>query len=235
MKITLHLVILQTVVIFAQELTAAPETSQPNTNSESVVVVRNAPSGGECYPSAEALENALERIRNTTEAIFRDLYMQPCGALIKSQLFGGTQGRGSPFDDHSEEITGIVGMNIRHGSQIDAIQVTYQLRNGNTYETPMYGGNGGSLSSFTLAAGEKLVRMEGKTNGVLIDMLTFYSNTGNRYGPYGITGETPFTVLVQKFLHFMDVMGELLASLIPLVYIITVTNLHVRLKLYTVV
>ena len=68
---------------------------------------------------------------------------------------------------------------------IDSIQVTYRLKDGSTFAAPMHGGTGGSEYSFTLASGEKLTRMEGMTNGVLIDMLTFYSNLNNVYGPYG--------------------------------------------------
>ena len=60
----------------------------------------------------------------------------------------------------------------------------------------MRGGNGGTeylqVNMFTLADGEKLTRMEGMTNGVVLDMMTFYSNLNNIYGPYGITGQTPY-------------------------------------------
>ena len=112
--------------------------------------------------------------------------------VSKSAQFGGSGG--SAFDDRSDNIAGIIGMKVRSGNQIDSIQVTYRLKDGSAYEAPKHGGNGGSVSSFTLADGEKLIRMEGMTNGVLIDMLTFYSNFNNTYGPYGITGQAPFSV-----------------------------------------
>ena len=103
--------------------------------------------------------------------------------LLQNTLFGGTGG--SYFDDHNENITGIVGMRIRAGSYVDSIQVTYRLKDGSTFAAPMHGGTGGSEYSFTLANGEKLTRMEGMTNGMLIlFVLTFYSNLNNVYGPY---------------------------------------------------
>lgn len=90
--------------------------------------------------------------------------------LLQSNLFGGTGG--SYFDDHNDNIAGIVGMRIRAGNQVDSIQVTYRFKDGNTYTAPMRGGTGGTAYSFSLAEGEKLTTMEGITNGVLIDMLT---------------------------------------------------------------
>ena len=106
--------------------------------------------------------------------------------ISQSAQFGGSGG--SAFDDKNDNICGIIGLKICSGNQIDSIQVTYRLKNGSAYEAPKHGGNRGSVSSFTLADGEKLIRMEGMTSDVLVDMLTFYSNFNNVYGPYGITG-----------------------------------------------
>ena len=78
-------------------------------------------------------------------------------------------------------VAGIVGKRIRARAQVDSIQVTYRLEDGNTYTAPMRGGNGGTEYLFTIADGEKLTRMEGMTKGVVLDMLTFYSNLNNVY------------------------------------------------------
>ena len=126
----------------------------------------------------------------------------------QSTEFGGRGGRA--FDDKNDNIVGIIGMRIRSGNQIDSIQVTYRLKDGSIYEAPRHGGTGGSESSFTLADGEVLVRMEGMTNGVLVDMLTFYSNFNNRYGPYGVTGLVPFSVEGLEIVAFFGRAGNLL-------------------------
>ena len=129
--------------------------------------------------------------------------------LLQSRLFGGTGG--SYFDDHNNNIAGIVGMRIHAGNQIKFHSgYTYQLKDGNTYTAPMRGGTGGTEYSFTLRDGEKLTRMEGMTNGVLIDMLTFYSNLNSVYGPYGITGQTQFSFTATEIVAFFGRVGNLL-------------------------
>ena len=131
--------------------------------------------------------------------------------VSRSAQFGGSEG--SAFDDKNDNICGIIGLKIRSGNQIDSIQVTYRLKDGSAYEAPKHGGNGGSLSSFTLADGEKLIRMEGMTNDVLIDMLTFYSNYNNVYGPYGRTGRASFSVEGLEIIAFFGRAGNLLDAI----------------------
>ena len=124
-----------------------------------------------------------------------------------SGSFGGSGG--SKFND---DIVGIRGMKIRHGNQVDSIQVTYILADGTIWEGPRHGGTGGSLSQFTLEEGEKLVKMEGKTNNALVDQLTFHSNKGKKYGPYGKTGQTSFSV-EGELVTFFGSAGNLLDAI----------------------
>ena len=137
--------------------------------------------------------------------------------LLQSNLFGGTGG--DYFDDHNDNIAGIVGMRIRAGDQVNSIQVTYWLKDGSTYTAPMRGrtGSGGTEYSFTLADGEKLTRMEGMTSGpgvfIVIDMLTFYSNMNNVYGPYGMTGQTRFSIAATEIVAFFGRFGSLLDAI----------------------
>ena len=120
--------------------------------------------------------------------------------IKKSGVSGGSGG--SAWDDgiltHSPAIVGVKSVNIRHGNQVDSIQVTYLLADGTTYDAPKHGGSGGSLSSFTLADSEMIIRVEGKTNNVLVDQVTFVTQTAdgrqNTHGPYGKTGQTPYSV-----------------------------------------
>ena len=122
-------------------------------------------------------------------------------SVTQSARFGGSSG-GSAWDDgilsHSPAIVGVKKIDIRHGNQVDMLQVTYRLANGSTYTAPAHGGTGGSLSSFTLAKNERIVRMEGKTNNVLVDQVTFVTQNDageeKTYGPFGQTGQTQFKV-----------------------------------------
>ena len=120
--------------------------------------------------------------------------------ITRSAAFGG--GGGSAWDDnvtsHSPTIVGIYKVDIRHGNQVDMLQVTYRLVDGSTYTAPAHGGTRGSLSSFTLASNERIVRVEGKTNNTLVDQVTFVTQNDvgaeKTYGPFGETGQTPFKV-----------------------------------------
>ena len=127
---------------------------------------------------------------------------------VASKGFGGTGG--SKFDD---KVVGIAGMKIRSGNQVDSIQVTYRYADGSTFEGPRHGGSGGSESQFKLAKGEYLVKMEGKTNGVLVDQVTFYSNRGTKYGPYGKTGAQSFSVEGTEIVSVFGRAGNLLDNL----------------------
>ena len=60
-------------------------------------------------------------------------------------------------------------------------------------------------SSFTLDEDEVLVKMDETTNGVVLDQVTFHSNKGKVYGPYGKTGETQFSI---QGLEIVSVFGN---------------------------
>ena len=115
-------------------------------------------------------------------------------------MFGGSVG--SPWDDNIGRlrpmVIGIKQIKIRSGNQVDSFQVVYCQADGSQTQGVRHGGYGGSLSTITLAKDEQIVRVEGKTNGVLIDQITFIirNSKGNEfsYGPFGKTGETPFSV-----------------------------------------
>ena len=53
--------------------------------------------------------------------------------------------------------------------------------------TGIHGGNDGILKEFTLKPGEFITSSE-IFSGLLIDSLTFRTNKGNKYGPYGGDG-----------------------------------------------
>jgi Jacalin-like lectin domain len=91
---------------------------------------------------------------------------------------GGTGG--GPFDDSSSidhilDAT-LVSIRVRAGEYIDAIQFCY-TRNGQSFNAPPHGGNGGSEYEFVLNSGEYITRVEGRA-GAYIDQLRFITNKG---------------------------------------------------------
>ena len=138
-------------------------------------------------------------------------------SVSTSRRFGGNGGR--PFSDdvstHKPEITGIKAIRIRHGKHIDSIQATYRRADGSTWAAPRHGGSGGRESYIQFADNEDIIHMEGKTNNVIVDQLTFVTRKGDgsqgKYGPFGKTGKTPFAV-DGKILWFFGLAGNLLDS-----------------------
>ncbi len=110
---------------------------------------------------------------------------------VKSSKHGGTGG--TAFSDNLTEVQQITRVSIRHGNLVDAIQTTWLLTSKKTKTSSRHGGGGGTESSFTLKAGEYIVRIEGRS-GTLIDQLTFHTNQGRKFGPYGGSGGQPFTI-----------------------------------------
>lgn len=112
--------------------------------------------------------------------------------------YGGS--RGNYFSD-AEDMIGTIArihsVTVRAGNQVDSIQVEYILADGSKYMAPRHGGRGGSPNRFTLDANEHIFKVEGKTNNILVDQLTFHTiNEAGRkrsYGPYGKTGRIPFS------------------------------------------
>lgn len=162
-------------------------------------------------PRENVRKSALQQLRTSVNAALTNVTvtdtMSDCLFPLRTTLFGGSS-RGTYFDDYNTNITGIIGMLINSGDQVDSIQVTYRLKDGGTYVAPRRGGTGGRDTSFNLSDGEKLTRMEGMTNGQVVDRLTFYSNLGRVYGPYGITGRTPFSVDGVHIVAFFGSYGD---------------------------
>ena len=123
--------------------------------------------------------------------------------IAKSQIFGGNGG--TKFDDMLK----IVGMNIRHGNQVDSIQVVYKIGDGAPFDGPYHGGHGGSSTSFTLEEDEVLTKVEGSTNGVLLDQITFFTSKGKKYGPYGTPAREKFSIETKEIVAVFGRAGNL--------------------------
>lgn len=118
--------------------------------------------------------------------------------LYQNLLFGGTGGSG--FDDITAAkaiVVCIKSITIRSGSKVDAIQVTYLLSTGSTFQAALHGGSGGDPQVLNFAEGENIITLEGRS-GNRIDQLKFTTrDSAGRtkvYGPFGGSGGDPFIV-----------------------------------------
>jgi hypothetical protein len=109
----------------------------------------------------------------------------------QSSVYGGDGG--APFTDDLTQICRLVQVIIRHGSRIDAITSVWVLPNGTEVTGTRHGGTGGTESSFTLEKDEYINRIELRS-GSEVDALTFFTDTGNKYGPYGGSGGSEHTI-----------------------------------------
>jgi hypothetical protein len=92
----------------------------------------------------------------------------------------------------AEHVVGIHAVKISASSQVDAIEVTYQLSNGSLYTAPSRGNASDSSETILLGALSYVGKIEGKTDGTAINQLTI-TTIGPRYevdvyGPYGKGG-----------------------------------------------
>ena len=125
--------------------------------------------------------------------------------LSKSEMFGGTGGSAFDGDPNSTNVAvagpglKISKLLIRSGNQVDSIQAEYVALGGSFANGPTFGGTGGSPQVMDVGADEVIVKMEGKTNGKLIDQLTFtMKNTNGQTrtaGPFGENWRHPFLCL----------------------------------------
>lgn len=108
-------------------------------------------------------------------------------------------GGGSAFQDPVPVpgLSSIAKIAIRSATYVDAIATTYRLADG-SQKTFSHGGKGGSPNEdILLAAGEKIVRVEGST-GLYLYGITFHTvdekGGTHKYGPYGKGGGFPFSI-----------------------------------------
>jgi hypothetical protein len=110
----------------------------------------------------------------------------------QSSVYGGDGG--SPFTDDLTQVCRLAGMVVRHGSRIDAITSIWELPDGSQVTGTRHGGTGGSESSFTLEKDEYINRIELRS-GSEVDSLTFFTDTGNKFGPFGGSGGGDHTIV----------------------------------------
>ena len=109
----------------------------------------------------------------------------------QSSVYGGSGGEA--FTDDLTQICRLAQVVVRHGSRIDAITSVWQLPDGTLVTGKRHGGTGGTESSFTLEKDESINRIELRS-GSEVDALTFFTDTGNKYGPFGGSGGDANTI-----------------------------------------
>jgi hypothetical protein len=108
--------------------------------------------------------------------------------LEHTASYGGDGG--SEFIDDLTDFSRLRKIVIRHGSWIDAIQGIWSVE-GVEISGPQHGGNGGGPSTIQLQEDELIVAIKGRA-GTYVDSLTFVTNHGRTFGPYGGNGGNPF-------------------------------------------
>lgn len=112
-------------------------------------------------------------------------------AYTKTSTYGG--GGGNAFQDDLTEVCRLVAINLRSGSRIDMIQAVWERPDGSRFEGQAHGGSGGDFHRIDLQPGEKIVRVDLRS-GSEVDQLTFYTDKGAKYGPFGGDGGDPHSL-----------------------------------------
>lgn len=114
------------------------------------------------------------------------------GPVSGPQVAGGGGG-GSWRDDPTCGKQYVNGFRVRTGRDMDMVQFRYAKRGW----APAQGNQGGGtlVADVTLAEGEYIVRVDYRS-GDRVDQLSFRTNRGKTYGPYGGDGGSPGTYTV---------------------------------------
>ena len=116
---------------------------------------------------------------------------------------------GDAFQDDLAEVSRLIGLNIRAGEYVDALQCIWSTPAGSTVSGTQHGGGGGSLNQILLSNNEYIVRVDGRS-GIYIDQLTFTTNLENVFGPFGGDGGDPFSLPNLSVGGFFGRSGDLL-------------------------
>ncbi|MDA3645286.1 hypothetical protein LZ318_11070 [Saccharopolyspora indica] len=114
-------------------------------------------------------------------------------AYTESKINGGSGG--ADFRDTASRLKRLTSIMVRAAKHVDAIQCTWMLEDGEgTIETgKQHGGNGGQVNNISLAPGELIVKVTGTYDWVL-NQISFTTNQGHVFGPFGEGGGTQFTI-----------------------------------------
>ncbi|KAJ9565677.1 hypothetical protein OSB04_001643 [Centaurea solstitialis] len=123
----------------------------------------------------------------------------------------GPWGAGYSGDSWTFELNGskLTEIWIASGDYIDSLRFIYKDQNGDTHQSPKYGGNGGILRKIKFLKDEEEELIEiGGTTGKYVNSLYFHTNKWT-FGPYGRVKGTHFSLPVAKgkFVGFFGYSG----------------------------
>ncbi|HSX13538.1 MAG TPA: DnaJ domain-containing protein [Chlamydiales bacterium] len=157
----------------------------------------------ECTKKSQALSDFLDYQTKKILEIAKAQQKPVC-----SQMIGGSSG--NPFDDKEEIARGRISqINIRSGWIIDAVQAVYEDAKGGIASGTLHGGGGGGFHTISLPMNEriqKVVLCTGAFKGLpehtiqqdTVDELTFHTNLGRVFGPYGGRGDSQGKSVLEK-------------------------------------
>jgi hypothetical protein len=123
----------------------------------------------------------------------------------RSAQFGGSGG--APFSDDLTEVCRLAQVTVSHGRYVDAIQCVWELPDGALLTGKRHGApNSGNPSTFKLAKGEHINRIEMLSGGGIYS-LTFYTSAGNKHGPYGGSDGSPEVIVAAPITGFFGRCG----------------------------
>lgn len=166
------------------------------------------------YSTAGLLQGNFPRQLKKSYIFKEDKVPRP---LYKSSSEGGSGGTVA-FDDiaNYSSIIGIHSINISSGNQVDSIEVIYILSNKTLFHAPRRGRLASQPPVNISLVDEEIVKIEGKTNGMFVDQLTFTtvgpSYLHKQYGPFGRTGQLSFS-LEGQVIGFFGRHGDMLDNI----------------------
>ena len=104
------------------------------------------------------------------------------------------------------QITHIQKISLKVSNRIEKIQVTWALRNGEEL-VQSKGEDNGFWEFIELSQGEYITKVTGKTDRFL-NQITFHTNFGQQYGPFGSTLGTPFKISVPQNFEVIGFIGN---------------------------
>lgn len=97
-------------------------------------------------------------------------------------------------------------ISLKTSHRIEKIQLTWAAAK-NGQMSASAGENGGTWKHIILSKNEYITRVTGKA-GRFVSQLTFYTNTGKKYGPYGGQEGEPFTINVPRGYQVLGFFGK---------------------------
>ncbi|WP_321787855.1 jacalin-like lectin [Burkholderia pyrrocinia] len=168
-------------------------------NAATGVVAGTPTTQGTYFPTI-VVSNGGSRVSSTLQWDINSATTAP----VAGPVYGAT-GAGASFTDSGGGA--LTGVNVRGGWWLDNIQ---GVRASGTLAP--HGGAGGSAAGFTVPAGQYLVRMYGIAGDSAITQISFVTNTGQTFGPYGQnqgqTRTTPFDYTVPTGMQIVGFTGS---------------------------